>query len=209
MSDESRFERIKANLQEKLYQALIKVVGEPENAITRSQKYKTIEKYWRMQYTKMMAEAAVSGIGGFLTGTIMSVGTATHAMRCIANMTYAYGHAVGAKVDKEDFFYVLAFWTNKDKSEVVNQPAKAILAARARALAAANARQASIKAGQQLINQLAVYAAQSIAARWAMRIVASAAPLIGMAVMAVIMQNDYSKITAAIREFYQQKLSEA
>lgn len=194
-------------LKDMILAAIKKAAGNPEHAIARSKTYDSIDNYWAVQYLKMTGSAVLGGVPGAVVGSVLTVGAMAGFLRCAANMTYAYGNYVGAVVDDEDFFAVLAIWMGKNPNDIVGQATNLLGHVRLPQLKAKAAEIAAFKIAEELAERLAVYAAESLAARVATKIVAGIVPFVGSVVAAAIVTNDYNKISAAIKTFYNRKLN--
>ncbi len=187
--------------------AIRKSAGNRRQAIRKYRRSSSLESYFTAQYFKMTAASAASGVGGLISGTILTGVALTTFFRCAANMTYAYGDHINAPVDDDDIFGVLAIWLGTQPEDVFNQTLRGFKVAGGSAAAGRAAEFAAKKASSKALDFLLPRITSELAAKVATKVAAGAVPAASAIVQSIIVTNDYRNIRIAIRKFYQAKLT--
>ncbi|MGD8373604.1 MAG: hypothetical protein PVI21_01975 [Candidatus Woesebacteria bacterium] len=194
------------DLNETLLAAIKKAAGDPQKAIRNANRYSSLDRYHQVQVMKVSGVAGLSGIGGIVTGSALTVGAMANLLRCAANISFAYGASIGAEVDSEDFYAILAIWTGTDINDVICQATAVAKIAKAPFLIQQTAERTAIKITGALAERLAVKAAESIGARILAMVAAGVVPVVGAVAATVLIVRDINNIYAAAQRFYKRKL---
>ncbi len=197
------------DLKDLLREAILKAASDPNQVQRRYRRRSSINGYFRLQYSKMAATAGASGIGGWFTGALLTAVAAGNLLRCVANMTYAYGYSVEAEVERHDFLGVLAIWMGKMPEDVLGGINGFIKTTRGPGLALRAAKPMIERVSDEIFVRVArlflPYIVEHLAARLAVRLLSCVAPILSCGVLVAVVTNDYSNIKIAIRQYYEAK----
>lgn len=196
-------------LREIVRRGVMLAAAEPETVRYRFRKRSGIQTYYRIQYAKMATTSGISGLGGWIVGSALTAVATGNLLRCVANMTYAYGYSIGVEPEKHDFIGVLAVWMGKMPEDVLGQIKGVVKQSRAPGLAVIAAKPAIERVSEEIFIKIArlllPYIVESLTARILLKIATNIAPIVSCGVLIAVVTNDYNNVKTAISKYYETK----